>query len=296
MSLDPTLVMPPRFRKVLERCRPYILVTRENRPFIDERPFGLEVPPELILDPMSLRAARFLDHLEKLDALSFGPHGMPMPRWVFYDCAEVPTAIFGFVAEAKLLAPEMRHSFGVPYPDDTPIPVSMYMAVPTLDPHVFFGHNLSSVGRSVCPHEGGMPGLGTVTKAFCMKMLRITSLVAATQWDSAALHIHIKFGPVAVVTAYTPAHTFPRTLTYRHEVTDETLRRVLAGHAPPPTEGASRTVRVHDDLALQALQEELEHDGTPYRYRVATGPLPDEAGQLEVRVVRSLDPRAPTGR
>ena len=99
----------------------------------------------------------------------------------------------------------------------------------------------------------------------------------------------MKFGPIQVVTAYTPAHTFPRTLTYRHVVNDEVLHRVMANAPAPRLEGVARMIPTHDDRALKALQEEIESHPPPYRYNVASGPQPDEHGHLEVRIVRTPD-------
>ena len=46
------------------------------------------------LEDPCVDAVRLL--LEQLDALTFGPEGMPMPLWVFYNASELPGGIVGF--------------------------------------------------------------------------------------------------------------------------------------------------------------------------------------------------------
>ncbi len=39
-----------------------------------------------------------------------------------------------------------------------------------------------------------------------------------TQWLSPALKLHTHYGPFEILTAYTPLHSYPQTLTYRLDV------------------------------------------------------------------------------
>ena len=72
------------------------------------------IDPELHFDPMKLRSGPFLNILQHLDELTFGAIGMTMPRWVFYDCAEVPGGIFGFARPAAELDEWVLRALNVP--------------------------------------------------------------------------------------------------------------------------------------------------------------------------------------
>ena len=71
--------------------------------------------------------------------------------------------------------------------------------------------------------------------------------------------MHLRFGPLEIVTAYTPAHSYPRTMTYRHATDHDTLLRVVRGHDPPATR-VTRKVKL-DDAGLRGLQRRIERAG-----------------------------------
>ena len=73
---------------VFERLTPYIVAPSFTLDSLELEPFGLPVTARI--DPLKLSSTPFLDRLERLDSLTFGPEGLPMPRWVFFDCAELP--------------------------------------------------------------------------------------------------------------------------------------------------------------------------------------------------------------
>ena len=92
---------------VLETLVPFVVTTPMSEEELDLRPFGL--PIELRINPLHLSSETFLARIQRLDALGFGPEGLPMPRWVFFDCSELPAAIFGFARRVEDVADLPRH-------------------------------------------------------------------------------------------------------------------------------------------------------------------------------------------
>ena len=180
---------------------------------------------EDIINPLHTDSEVFLDLLQRMDALTFGPEGMPMARWVFYDGSELPGGIFGFGLAVSEVDDSIKAHFDIPQSYDGLLPFSMYIAIPTPEKKTWFGHNLASL-NPVFP-ELGFKGLGTVTKALGLKTYGCTTQVGATQWDSEALFIHTRFGPLELETAYTPAHSEHETLTYVVECTQKRLMAAL---------------------------------------------------------------------
>jgi len=220
-------------------------------------PFGLTIPRENWIDPTRLKNEPFLALLQTLDARTFGPEGMPMDRWVFYDCCYMPGAIFGFGRQARDLSDHAREVFGVPAGYDGLIPYAMYIAIPMAPKGAWMGHNLASIGPML-PEED-LKGLGSVTKAVALRSFGTERFYGATQWTSKALFVHTKFGPLDLLTAYTPAHSTAETLTYGFEATDQALRAA----AGDPTAAFDRPepelwVDATDVSAMITLQDRIE--------------------------------------
>jgi len=62
---------------------------------MEKRPLGTPISEKFWFDPTRTGSQLFIDHLDQLDADTFGPLGMRMPRWALYDCAALPGAIIG---------------------------------------------------------------------------------------------------------------------------------------------------------------------------------------------------------
>ena len=276
------VTLRPRNAALLEAVEPYVVATPFARPHLDLAPFGWALAPEHVLDPLRLRTEPFLALLQRLDVLAFGPEGMPMPRWVFYDCAELPGAIFGLGQRVERLDPDAARLFDVPPGYDGIVPLSMYVAIPMAPAGAWFGHNLSSLGPRLDRRR--YRGLGTLTKVLALRVFGVRHFYGATQWDSAALFIHVRFGPLDLMTAYTPAHSEPETLTYHFPV-DARVLRAAAGESgvtlprPEPTE----TVRSDDSDHMRALQAAIE---AGQRVVVPGPPRVDASGVFHVPVAR----------
>jgi hypothetical protein len=286
MSNAAPFALPPGLRtrndSILERCAPFLVAAPWHRAHFDLRPFGLPVPGAHVIAPTRVDSGRFLDRLETLDRITFGPEGMPMPRWLFYEAAALPGGIFGFAAPAETLPPAVANRLEVGDGHTGLVPLSMYIAIPARPPDTWFGHNLASLNRTV--PELGLHGLGSITKAFALECFRCRRLVGATQWDSPALHVHLRFGPLELLTAWTPAHGEPGTLTYRVTLTDERLRHALgdpaATVAHPP---ADLEVAAGDVETMQRLQVELEAGA---RYAIVGPPRVRPDGSVAVPVAK----------
>lgn len=251
--------MKTRFRRILETCEPYVVASplgpaTKPRPL----PLGLHVRPELHFDPHRTASATFLNALQRLDELSFGPVGLSMPRWVFYDCAEIPGGIFGFSRPAAQVPEWVLRALHVDARYAGPVPLSLYVAIPMLEPgswHTFTLCSLNEVAPGAAP-----AGTGLLTEALGLEAFGIRRAHGATQWRSRKLRVHALFGPLELLTAWTPAHSDPRTLTFRFEPTAETIGRVLRGEVDeiPPDAPGVRWIDCDDDDVLQDLQAELE--------------------------------------
>lgn len=252
-----TIDVATRNDRVFETLEPYLVAAPWNSDHFDRRPFGLGVSDDNVIDPTRLASATFLERLSILDRLTFGPEGMPMQDWVFYDAAEVPGGIFGFATRAEALPPETAARLELAPGASGLVPLSMYIAMPARGEDTWFGHNLASL-NPVVP-ELGLRGLASITKAAALKCFRCRTQIGATQWDSKALRIHTRFGPLELLTAWTPGHSEAATLTYRVEITDEKLRSALGDpgvRLERPV--VDLVVASTDEPAMQALEARLE--------------------------------------
>ena len=91
--------------------RPYVFVRSENRIkdpgslhklkwFSDKEP--------VYINPMEMEQVGFGNQILQIESQAFGPSGMEMPRWVFFDCAVTPGFVAGFAIKTKALDPEVR--------------------------------------------------------------------------------------------------------------------------------------------------------------------------------------------
>ncbi|MEZ4225874.1 MAG: hypothetical protein R3B13_33310 [Polyangiaceae bacterium] len=251
------MTLAPRNPNLLQRLHPFVVATRENRTQLDLSPFGMEVRAENVFDPLHTSSAAFLELLRRLDALTFGPEGMPMPRWVFVDGAELPGGIAGFGCTVET-ATDTARKLLEPGPEYSGLlPLSMFIAIPTHEHGTWLGHNLASMAPQLL--GDGLAGLGGLTKAVGLKVYRANRQIGVTQWASRALHIHTRMGPLELLTAWTPAHSEAWSLTYRVELDLDALYHL----ARDPRGKVMRPVPDHyvdseDHDAMQSLQNRLE--------------------------------------
>jgi hypothetical protein len=178
---------------------------------------------------------------------------MPMPRWVFFDGAELPGGIVGFGADVTELQPATRQLLRVEPGYQGMVPLSMFIAIPTHEAGVWMAHNLASMAPQV-PDEG-LDGLGGLTKAYGLGVYRAKRQIGATQWNSSALSIHTRLGPLELLSAWTPAHSEPWTLTYGVDVTEA---RLLNLARDPAGAVATPSPDLWVDSEDHALQRDLQ--------------------------------------
>ena len=258
----------------------FAVATEENLTHLDRSPFGIELSGENVFDPLRTSSAEFLQLLSHLDQVTFGPEGMPMPKWVFFVGAELPAGIIGFGRPARDLTDAGRKLFRVPDGYDQLVPYSMFIAIPMSEPHTWMGHNLASAAR-LLPGEA-LGGLGSLTKAVALRCYRAQWQVGATQWDTHALHVHTRLGALELLTAWTPAHGEPWTLTYRATITEAALRNLArdpSGHVVRPDPELWIDSENHQDM--QALQARIE---AGERFCIPDRPRPVGPGRQEVPV------------
>ena len=198
--------------------RPYVFVRSENR---IKQPGSLhsldwfDEKEPVYINPMVMGEVSFGNQILQIEAQAFGPKGMEMPRWVFFDCAVTPGFVAGFAIKTKSLDPEVRRHFQL---EDTHewTPLSLFIIIPTMGEGEWVAHNLCSV-NALLPSEKRFYGLGFLSKAFGLWYANVKTCCGFTQWGNAAIKLHSYYGPFQIMTAFTPLHSYPRTLTYQVE-------------------------------------------------------------------------------
>lgn len=251
------LDLQPRFQRILETCEPYLISYPANWPELDLAPFGVTVPEEHRYTATSLSSRHVVDGLHQLDAVTFGDQEMLMPRWVLFDCGEFPGIVFGFGRRARDLPLYAREAYRVVEDDDVYVPLSMWVAVRCAEKDAWFGHNLSSANL-ILKGEERLSGLAVLTKSLAVKLTKGLKQYGATQWTSKSIDLHLRLGDMHVLSAYTPAHTHPETLSYRIDVTDDNLVRSLKNGWERPTETGHKIVDPYDHHAIRTLHDEIE--------------------------------------
>lgn len=204
--------MELKYQNLLDKLEPYVVSANIDGKWAGKEVLGKQLSSEHIYDPLKLKSQTFVEKIYHLDKLSFGDQGMGMDKWVFVDCSVMPGFVFGFAGRGDLFSESDRAKMKISH--DEWFPVSMYIAIPTMNPGKWFGHNLSSLNRQL---QISLGGLGLLTKFAALKFFEIKSLQGATQWFSPALPLHSQIGPLEILSAYTPIHSKPMTICYECE-------------------------------------------------------------------------------
>ena len=201
-----------------EDIRPYVFVRKSNRIAEPGARHTLDWfgSSPIYKDPLRMDEVGFADNILHLEGQAFDASGMAMERWVFYDCAIMPGFVAGFAARTKSLPDSVKKVLKA---DDSLewTPLSLFIIIPTMAPSEWVAHNLCSVNPLVEKSERFW-GLGFMSKAFGLWYANIETCIGMTQWTSPALKLHSHYGHFKIITAYTPVHTYAKTLTYRLDV------------------------------------------------------------------------------
>ncbi len=221
------------------------------------------------VDPLRVDASPFLDLIQRLDELVKGPVDRVLPRWAFYDCAELPGAVAGFARQARDLPDHTRMLMKVAPRYQGPVPLSQAAVIPMVEPgswHVYAVASLDRVDAGLAP-----PDLAAATIVMALRGLGATTGYAAVPWGSPVLAALAPLAPLELLTAWTPAHSEPATMTCRFAVAAEPGRET----SPP----ATMWIAPDDHDGQRRLQSGLESGG---RYEVVGSPGPDGVGLHEV--------------
>lgn len=202
-----------------ENIRPYIFLRQENRfenpgHFTPECHWFKDEP--IYMNPLKMSEVGFADDILSLETKAFQKSGMPMPRWVFYDCAVMPGFVCGFAQKTKTISPEVLKKIGATSEQEW-TPLSLFIIIPTIRRGEWVAHNLCTM-NSLVGESDRLYSLGFLTKAFGLWYANVETLCGMTQWDSPALKLHSYYGDFQVLTAYTPVHSYPQTMTYSCEI------------------------------------------------------------------------------
>lgn len=198
--------------------RPYVYVREENHipnPGSRHRLDWFPWEP-VYINPLNIDEIEFAEEIYQLENTAFGPSAMPIPRWVFYDCAVLPGFVAGFAMKTKKLPPSiqkvMRNKGVTEW-----TPLSLFIIIPTMKKGEWVAHNLCAV-NSLIPESDRLYGLGFLSKAFGLWYANVETCCGMTQWGNAALKLHVHYGHLEMMTSYSPVHSHATTITYRSQV------------------------------------------------------------------------------
>ena len=243
------------YQRVLDTCDPYLIARPPVLEVLDREPFQVPIPDDNIFDPQRVAGGPFIQLVKHLDELAYGPVGFSMPDWVFYDCGVMPGAIFGFAMPADAVLPWVRKVLGVPDDHRGLVPMSMFIAIPMVGRQAALGYALCSINQVA---SGAAPeGLWRLTLALGTRALGLTRMVATSQWRSPQLGLFAGLGPLELLTAWTPAHDNPATVTFTVTTDAAARERLLRGDIIGP-EGIHRYIDADDHESMKGLQAEIE--------------------------------------
>lgn len=252
-----------------EDIQPFVYVRNENKIadpgshvaldwFLEKKP--------IFIDPLRMDQVEFGNQILELESRAFGP-AMAMPRWVFYDCAITPGFVAGFCIRYEKLSEEMKAL--LPYTGKHEwVPLSLFIIIPTMAKDgEWVAHNLCTV-NSLITKEQSMYGLGFLSKAFGLWYANVKTCCGFTQWGNPAIRLHSYYGPFEILTAYTPIHSYARTLTYRVKL-DSTSWHHFFDKIPQENFDLhfAKTdifVEPKEDSSLKAVQKRLENNEGPF--------------------------------
>jgi hypothetical protein len=199
-------------------------------------------------DPRKTGSAEFIDALHRFNELIYRPVGLIMPRWAMYDCGVVPGIALGLACDSSEIPETLRTLLQLPLGYSGPVPLSMMVAIPTLDDDDWLTYTVASA-HQILPDDYPEDSRRQTLEAG-IALLGARCMTALTQWKSTELAIHAAIAPLELLAAWVPAHSLRETAVFRYRPSDD---RVL--------EADDRLGR-NDTLAILTLQRELEagHD------------------------------------
>lgn len=245
--------------------RPYVFVRPENRvsnpgALHKNLPWFDGVKP-LYKNPLDMNEISFADGILFMENKAFEKSTMAMPRWVFYDCAIMPGFVAGYAAKTSSLDEETKKVLGASDENEWTA-LSLFIIIPTMAKNAeWVAHNLSSV-NALLPKEKHFYGIGFMSKAFGLWYANVRTCCGVTQWMSPSVRLHAHYGDFEVLTAYTPVHSYARTLTYRVNVDASVWHQFFTKEWPVDFdqhfEPAGFSVDPQQESSLKAFQTKLQ--------------------------------------
>ena len=251
-----------------ENVRPYVFVREDNRVKNPGMRFDSDWFPfkPIRFDPLKMDHVDFSNHILNMEHRAFETSEMPMPRWVFYDCALMPGFVAGFAHKTSTLPDFIKKALEVESRLEW-TPISLFVVIPTMATNEWMAHNLCSVNALV-DREKRYYGLGFLTKAFGLWYANINICCGVTQWTSPAIKLHSHYGEMEVLTAYTPVHDYSQTLTYRLKVDPGYWGRFFTGVPNKGFEQRYQRVEFEVDPKMKSSLIELQN-----RIELGEGPF-----------------------
>ncbi len=253
-----------------EHIRPYVYVRTDNKIDKPGEHFSLDWfkdnHPQYI-NPLRMTEVEFGNQILELESRAFGPSNMAMPRWVFYDCAITPGFVAGFAIKAEHVPEDLKKH--LPYIGKHEwVPLSLFIIIPTMAKDgEWVAHNLCTV-NSLLPPELNFYGLGFLSKAFGLWYANVNICCGFTQWGNPAIRLHSYYGPFEILTAYTPIHSYSRTLTYRVKIESQEWENFFSkaqmAQFSQRFEDTGLLVHPKEDSSLREIQSRLERDEGPF--------------------------------
>src|ERR1035437_6162502 len=263
------LIKNPKLQWLADKkLRPYVYVRPENRIADPGKRFAINWfnSEPLFKNPLCMDEVDFADQILRLESRAFAATNMPMPRWVFYDCAIMPGFVAGFAMHRSMASEEILNILQ-PKEGTEWLPISLFIIIPAMAAKEWIAHNLCSI-NSLITRASQVYGLGFLTKAFGLWYANVEMLCGVTQWGSPAVRLHTHYGDFEVLTAYTPVHSYARTLTYRMVTDSKEWKRFFSKEQAPDFatkyDYAGFDVDPNSDESLISFQRKLESKGNRY--------------------------------
>ncbi len=140
------------------------------------------------------------------------------------------------------------------------------------DPDPPFGAwHLYALGSLAGGGEGAKPEtLLPLTLAVALLLLEARSASAVVRWTAPEFAVYARLCPLELLTAWTPAHSFPDSLTCRFDVSPARLARALVEEPVDDRGDVELEVDAHDGTALRKLHMAIE---SGRRYEITGPPL-----------------------
>lgn len=247
---------------------PYVFVRDENlinQPGKKHRLNWFSKRP-IIKDPLDLKELPFAEYIYHIENIAFGPSAMPMPRWVFYDCAVMPGFVCGFAYKKDKMPTNLKAKFpdfgNIDY-----VPLSLFIIIPTMHKGEWVAHNLCSV-NSFLDKKDQFYGLGFLSKAFGLWYANVELCSGMTQWGSPALKLHSHYGHLEVIGAYAPVHSHAKTVTYRAQVNASTWELFFSKDVDleflEQYEKSGLEINPTDEKSMIEIQNKIQNNEGPF--------------------------------